>query len=114
MKDVEVMNGLHKDPLVSQMMTQMMTQMNRIEGKVDSMQAAFVQMARTEERVVRLLEADQKKTEWLLGLQNRVVDLEKSDIGTKAISTRIERAAWIVATAILTAGIGWLIAHGGI
>jgi hypothetical protein len=104
------MNGVYQDPLV----TQMMTQMNRIEGKVDAMQTAFVQMARTEERVVRLLEADQKKTEWLFQLQNRLVEVEKSDIGSKAISTRIERAAWIFVTALLTAGIGWLVTHGGI
>ena len=106
----ELSNGAaHQDPF----MAQMITQMNRIEGKVDTMQAAFVQMARTEERVVQLLEADTKKTEWLLQLQNRIVDVEKSDISSKAISTRIERAAWIVVTALLTAGVGWLLTHGG-
>lgn len=106
----EFTNGAaHQDPFLSQMMSQM----NRIEGKVDTMQTAFVQMARTEERVVQLLESDQKKTEWIVKLQERVVELEKSDISSRAISTRIERAAWIVVTAILTAFVGWLIAHGG-
>ena len=102
----EVVNGLlHSDPF----MAQMMTQMNRIEGKVDAMQSAFVQMAKTEERVVQLLEADQKKTEWILKLQDRVVDLEKQGVGQRAITSRIERAAWVVLTVV----VGWVAANRG-
>lgn len=108
MSEKQLMTG--HDPVVSQLMSQM----NRIEGKVDSMQTALVSMARTEERVVRLMEADQKKTEWVLGLQNRVSELEKSEIGSKAISTRIERAAWIFVTVLLTALAGWIATQGGI
>ena len=106
----ELANGAaHQDPFLAQMITQM----NRIEGKVDAMQTAFVQMARTEERVVQLLEADQKKTEWILKLQDRVVDLEKNEVGQKAVTSRIERAAWIIVTAALTLFVAWLVAHGG-
>ena len=95
------------------MIAQLVTQMNRIEGKVDTMQVAFIQMAKTEERVVRLLESDQKKTEWLMKIQDRVVDLEKKEVGQNAVSSRIERAAWIIVTAVLTVFVGWLITHGG-
>lgn len=106
----ELGNGIaHRDPFIDHVITQM----NRIEGKVDVMQTAFIQMARTEERVVQLLEADQKKTEWILKLQDRVVELEKSDFGHRAITSRIERASWIVVTAGLTLFLGWLVAHGG-
>lgn len=107
----ELSNGvLNHDPFMSQMITQM----NRIEGKVDAMQTAFVQMARTEERVVQLLEADQRKTEWILKLQERVVDLEKKEVSQRAVTSRIERAAWIVLTAVLTVAVGWISAQRGV
>lgn len=107
----ELSNGvLNHDPFMSQMITQM----NRIEGKVDAMQTAFVQMARTEERVVQLLEADQRKTEWILKLQERVVDLEKKEVSQRAVTSRIERATWIVLTAVLTVAIGWISAQRGV
>jgi hypothetical protein len=101
------------DGVQGPMIAQLVTQMNRIEGKVDTMQVAFIQMAKTEERVVRLLESDQKKTEWLMKIQDRVVDLEKKEVGQNAVSSRIERAAWIIVTAVLTVFVGWLITHGG-
>lgn len=110
MAEKNFMNGLHQDPLV----TQMMSQMNRIEGKVDTMQTAIVAMARTEERVITLLASDQKKTDWLLKLQDRVNEIEKNDVGQKAISTRLERAAWIIITTLLTGFVGWLIAAGSV
>lgn len=109
MSDKQLNGHQHQDPFLSQMITQM----NRIEGKVDAMQTAFVQMARTEERVVQLLEADQKKTEWIVKLQERVLELEKNQVGQKAVTSRIERAAWIVVTATLTIIVGWILAHRG-
>lgn len=99
-----------QDPFVSQMIIQM----NRIEEKVDGMQSAIIQMARTEERVTTLLAADQSKTEWILKIQDRLVEIEKNDVGQRAITTRIERASWIVVTAVLTIFVGWLITSKGI
>lgn len=103
------LNGHNQhDPFVSQLMTQM----NRIEGKVDGMQTALLTIAKTEERVTRLMESEGKKTDWILKLQERIAELEKSDISMKAISTRLERAAWIIITALLTLFVGWLITNG--
>ena len=90
----------------------MMTQMNRIEEKVDGMQTALLTMARTEERVVQLIQSDNKKTEWILKLQERINDLEKSNVGTRAVSSRIERAVWIIVSAMLAIVVGWLMTHG--
>lgn len=106
----EPIEGHFRDPVVSQMMTQM----NRIEGKVDTMQTAFVQMARTEERVVTLLGADQKKTEWILKLQDRVFELEKNEAGQRALTSRVERVLWIVVTAALVTFVAWLTSIGGV
>ena len=103
------LNGAHNS-----LISQMTMQMNRIEGKVDTMQAAFIQMAKTEERVVRLLEADQKKTEWLMTIQDRVVELEKKEVGQRAVTSRVERIMWIMVTAGLTGFVGWLIAVGSV
>lgn len=100
--------NLHKDPLVRQLITQM----NRVEGKVDGMQAALLTMARTEERVTQLMQSDNKKTEWILKLQDRVIDLEKQGFGSNAVSSRLERAAWVIITAMLTIFVGWLVTKG--
>lgn len=87
--------------LGSAMLKHLTTQMDRIETKVDTMQAAIVQMAKTEERVVRLMESDTKKTEWILELQDKVIKLEKDQVGRNAIVSRVERVLWVGLTAAL-------------
>ena len=86
------------------------TRLDRLESKMDKMAEAVIALARTEERVIRLMEADGKKTEWLKELQDRVNTLEKNEAETNAVSRRVERVFWIGATAAFSLIVGLIIA----
>lgn len=78
---------------------QILQRLDRLEKKVDRLGEALIEIAKTEERVIRLMESDNEKTKWLRALQDRVVDLEKKDAEEKAVSRRVERAIWAFITA---------------
>lgn len=80
--------------------------LDRLEKKMDDVSRILFEIAKTEERVVRLMEADNEKTRWLRTLQDRVVELEKHNSQADAISRRVERFFWI----LFTAGVGAAIA----
>lgn len=81
--------------------------LDRLERKMDDVSRVLVEIARTEERVVRLMEADNEKTKWLRSLQDRVVELEKQNSQAEAVSRRVERFFWI----LFTAGVGAAVAY---
>lgn len=82
---------------------------NTIEKKVDKFGDALIEIARTEERVAKLLEADSKKTDWLMELQKRVSELEKARIARSAILDRVEKGVWVTITAVIAAFIAGLV-----
>lgn len=77
---------------------QILSRLDRLERKMDDLGLALVNLARTEERVIRLMESDNEKTKWLRELQNKVVDLEKGEAEKSAISRRVERGIWAAIT----------------
>lgn len=83
------------------MVAHLSKQMNRMEEKVDGIHKVITQMARTEERVTRLMEQDQKKTEWMLELQAKIHALQTSEAGKNAVTMRIERAVWAIFAAVI-------------
>ena len=86
---------------------QILQRLDRLETKMDDLGKALLELAKTEERVIRLMEADDKKTDWLVSLQDRIVDLEKERAESSAVARRIERIIWL----IITAGLSGVIAY---
>lgn len=81
-----------------------------LKKKVDKFAEALIEIAKTEERVARLLESDGKKTDWILELQGRVSELEKQRIAATAVSSRVEKGIWIGITSFVSATIAAIIA----
>lgn len=78
---------------------QILSRLDRLEKKMDDLGLALVNLARTEERVIHLMESDNEKTKWLREVQGKVVDLEKREAERAAISRRVERGIWAAITA---------------
>lgn len=91
---------------------QVVSRLERMEAKIDNLQEAVVKMARTEERVVQLMEADGHKNKTISDLQGRVSKLEK-DINLQQIKFQQEsemkdnakRRAFKIFLAFLTAAL---------
>lgn len=94
---------MNKDPSSAQVISRL----DRMEKKMDQMAAALVSMARTEERVAKLLSADTEKTKWIAKLQEKVHALEVTGAKSTTINRYLERVFWI----IFTAAVGGIAAY---
>jgi len=82
-------------------MDQIVNRLDRVEKKLDEIGRAMVEIAKTEERVVRLIEENQEFNRCLHKIQERVASLEKDNIKNGQFSRSIERAIWIMFTAAI-------------
>jgi len=89
----------NEEPRGPKLEHQIISRLDRLEKKMDDLGLALVNLARTEERVIRLMESDNEKTKWLRDVQNKVVELEKREGERGAISRRVERGIWAAITA---------------
>lgn len=81
--------------------------LERIEAKLDKLADAMSTMARIEERMERHYDGMNRLGERVDKLDLSVHELEKSVAGTSFVTTRIERVAWVILTALITASILW-------
>ena len=78
----------------------------KLETKLDILQEAIISMARTEERVVHLMEKDADKNKRISKLENEISELKE----TQNISKGKLAVLWIALTS-LAGGMGTLIIH---
>jgi len=91
---------------------QVVSRLERMESKIDNLQEAVVKMARTEERVVQLMESDGHKNKTISELQGRVGKLER-ELGEQKIKfdqesenkDNAKRRAFKIFLAFLTAAL---------
>lgn len=100
---------------------QVLQRLDRVENKLDGIQKALVQMARTEERVVHLMEVDAERVKWIRSIQEQVSSLERELIASKEReqsereqklkAERItERGVWAFVTGIISLAVGLAVA----
>ncbi len=100
---------------------QVLQRLDRVENKLDGIQKALVQTARTEERVVHLMEVDAERVKWIRSIQEQVSSLERELIASKEReqsereqklkAERItERGVWAFVTGIISLAVGLAVA----
>jgi len=65
-------------------MKQVIDRLDRFESKLDSIQTALVELARTEERVVQLMEKDARREAMMNDMQKRLGKLETAQAENKS------------------------------
>lgn len=71
---------------------------DKVDNTLNTVQAAIVQMARTEERVEILLKQNSVLFSELKEIKQRVTDLEKENAGQTKSICFFERTGWLLAT----------------
>ena len=72
--------------------------LDRIEGKVDKLADAIIQMARTEERLVSVFKRMDNTEATLKKLDNRLDDIERQAIARGQKIAFAERIFWMICT----------------
>ena len=88
-------------------MAQLLKRLDRFEQKLDGVQTAIVQMARTEERVSVVLEQNTVLFQKLEKMNIRVSEIEKENASQGKSISAFERISWIIISAVIS-GIAWL------
>ena len=75
---------------------------DRIEEKLDGMQAAFISLARTEEKVAHVIDQNVSLSKKNDKLTERVTNLEKDNVSQSKSIGFFERMSWLIAGTIAT------------
>lgn len=100
--------------------SQILSRLDRLESGIDNIKTVLYEIAKTEERVIQLMEADKEKQRWILKLQDQFFayrEATEKEIGAlhsditarKAVLSRVERGFWLCLTAFLTVAGGLFI-----
>jgi hypothetical protein len=100
---------------------QVLQRLDRVENKLDGIQKALVQMARTEERVVHLMEVDAERAKRIHSIQDQVTALEKELIASREreyaerehkikAQRMTERGIWAFVTGAVSLAVGFAVA----
>lgn len=104
-------NTRKQSQAISPVEDQILDQLKHLRNKIEGVEKAIVQMARTEERVIQLMESDREKDKWIRKIQDEVAQISRDMLQAKTqenierqrrhkIERWIERGVWgFVATA---------------